>query len=166
MDAEANRSEPRLKPGERLRHRLFHLLFLLTRPMTLGVRAIVHDREAGSVLLVRHTYVSGWQLPGGGIEPGETAEAALAREVEEEGNVVVNGRPILAGFHYNRHASRRDHVAVYVVTDFTLRGPKAADREIAEAGFFRLDSLPTETTPATRRRLAEYAGAADRSAHW
>ena len=57
-------------PG--LRARLFHLFFLIRRPVTLGVRAVIHDRAAGTVLLIRHTYVPGWQLPGGGVEIGET----------------------------------------------------------------------------------------------
>ncbi len=134
--------------------------------MTLGVRAIVHDETAGTVLLVRHTYVSGFQLPGGGIEPGETAEQALAREVEEEGNVTLTARPSLVGFHYNRHASRRDHVATYVATGFVVNGPKKPDREIAEAGFYALDSLPADTTAATRRRLAEVFGEAELSTYW
>ena len=66
------------------RIRLFHIFFLLARPMTLGVRAIVHDRARNAVFLVRHTYVPGWQLPGGGVEPGESADDALARELREE----------------------------------------------------------------------------------
>jgi hypothetical protein len=48
----------------RLRSRLFHTWFLLRRPMTLGVRGIVHDRLNNKVLLIRHTYVPGWHLPG------------------------------------------------------------------------------------------------------
>lgn len=53
-------------PG--IRGRLFHTLFLLQRPMTLGVRGLVLDVPAKTVMLIRHTYVPGWHLPGGGVE--------------------------------------------------------------------------------------------------
>ena len=52
--------------GERLRLRLLHWSFLLTRPISLGVRAIAVDAD-DKVLLVRHGYVSGWHFPGGGV---------------------------------------------------------------------------------------------------
>ena len=150
----------------RLRGRLFHLLFLIMRPMTLGARGVVHDRERGTVFLIRHTYVPGWQLPGGGIEPGETAVEALKRELAEEGNIVITGEPVLRSFHFNRQTSRRDHVVVYLVEDFAQSSAKAADREIAEAGFFQVDALPADTTPATRRRIAEVLGGATPSPYW
>ena len=63
--------------------RLLHLWFWLSRGLTLGVRGAVFD-EAGRVFLIRHTYVKGWHLPGGGVEVGETALDALARELREE----------------------------------------------------------------------------------
>lgn len=40
--------------------------------------------ESGRVLLVRPTYKSGWEIPGGYIRPGETPTEAAAREVAEE----------------------------------------------------------------------------------
>jgi len=150
----------------RIRNRLFHTWFLLQRPMTLGVRGIVHDEAAGTVLLVRHTYVPGWQFPGGGVEKGETAQQALAREIEEEGNVALEGPATLLSIHHNCQASPRDHVAVYLLRSFSVMGPKRPDREIAEAGFFPLDALPEETTAATRRRLAELFDGKPAAAEW
>ena len=69
----------------------------------------------------------------------------------EEGNIACDGPPVLRSLHFNRQASRRDHVALYLIEQFSQTAPKLPDREIAEAGFFPLDALPDETTPATRR---------------
>jgi ADP-ribose pyrophosphatase YjhB (NUDIX family) len=148
------------------RARLFHTYFLLRRPMTLGVRGLVHDRAGNSVFLIRHTYVPGWQLPGGGVESGETMLEALQRELSEEGNIELTGTADLRAMHYNRQASRRDHVALYLIEDFRQTAPKSPDREIAEAGFFPLDALPPETTPATLRRIREVFHEAEISPYW
>jgi 8-oxo-dGTP pyrophosphatase MutT (NUDIX family) len=139
---------------ERIVLRLLHLWFLVSRPMTLGVRAIVIDAQ-DCVLLVRHTYVPGWHFPGGGVEPGETLRASLARELEEEGNIVLEEEPRLHGIFFNGAISRRDHVAVYIVRRFHQTGPRMPDREIAEARFFPRDRLPEGVSRATRARLAE-----------
>jgi ADP-ribose pyrophosphatase YjhB (NUDIX family) len=145
--------------------RLITHVALLQRPMTLGVRGLVVD-EAGRVLLVRHTYIGGFFLPGGGVEKGETLEQALTRELLEEGNVALEGAPTLFGVYLNRAASKRDHVAFYVVRAFRHLGARAPDHEIAEAQFFPLDALPSTTTRATRARLAEALDGAPTSPYW
>ena len=150
----------------RARVRLFHLWFLLRRPITFGVRAVIHDKASASVFLIRHTYLPGWQLPGGGVEVGETALQALARELAEEGNIDIVAPPVLKSVHLNRHASRRDHVAVYLVEGFRQDAPKRPDMEIAEAGFFRLDALPEATTRGTRRRLDEIFRGREPDGEW
>ena len=122
--------------------------------MTLGVRAVVLDGE-GRVFLVKHGYVSGWHLPGGGVEVGETFRDALRRELAEEGQIELVGEPRLHGIFFNRHVSRRDHVAVYVVRDFRQDSLPAPNREIAACGFFGADALPADTTEGTRLRISE-----------
>lgn len=134
--------------------------------MTFGVRGVVYNAEENTVFLIRHTYVPGWQFPGGGVEVGETAVESLHRELEEEGNIMLLGEPQLRSLHLNLAASKRDHVAVYLIRDFKQTSPKVPDMEIAESGFFRLDALPEATTPATRRRLAELFGGEIVSNHW
>jgi ADP-ribose pyrophosphatase YjhB (NUDIX family) len=133
--------------------------------MTLGVRGVVlNDRN--QVFLIRHTYVPGWHLPGGGVETGETALAALGRELREEACITIDETPRLFGVFFNNRISRRDHVLVYVIRRFTVLEAKRPDREIAEAGFFPLDHLPDGTTVATRNRLAEILEGQPASTNW
>jgi ADP-ribose pyrophosphatase YjhB (NUDIX family) len=150
---------------ERLKLRLLHLSFLLTRPVTLGVRAIVVDADE-HVLLVRHGYVSGWHFPGGGVEAGETCVEALEREVREEAMVAIDGPPVLHGVFLNAKLSRRDHVAVYLIRAFRVLGERAPDWEIEDARFFPRSALPEGTTAATRARLAEIFESAPLSGRW
>ena len=154
--------EPKLRPGVR---RLFHLYWRFSRGLTLGVRAVAID-AGGRVFLVRHTYVPGWHLPGGGVETGETALEALDRELREEASIALEETPALFGVFFNNRVSRRDHVLVYVIRRFTVLEVKQPDREIAEAGFFPLDALPADTTPATRRRLEEIRSGQSVPATW
>jgi len=150
---------------ERLKLRVMHWGFLLTRPMSLGVRGIVIDAE-DKVLLVRHGYVSGWHFPGGGVEVGETCLESLKRELEEEARIAIEGPPVLHGLFFNTQTSRRDHVAAYVVRSFRILGERPPDWEIAEARFFPRLALPEGTTRATRARLAEIFDSAPLSERW
>ena len=133
---------------------LFHLYWRFARGMTLGVRAVVLDGE-GKVFLVKHSYVAGWHLPGGGVEAGETLMTALTRELREEGNIELGEPPDFFAIYFNRRASRRDHVALYVVRSFHQSTPPQPNHEIIAHGFFAPDALPEDTTRAARARLAE-----------
>ena len=152
----------RMMPG------LIHGSARFVRPLTMGVRAaLLRDAADGlEVFLVRHSYVPGWHLPGGAVEPGETVGDAVAREVREECAVAIEGAPELFGLYFNRAASRRDHVAVYRVREFRVLAPRAADWEIVEAGFHAVGRLPEGTTPATRARLREMLDGAAPTPDW
>ncbi|WP_262271567.1 MULTISPECIES: NUDIX domain-containing protein [Microvirga] len=158
-------SDPQPRRSARLVSRALHTYWRFSRGMTLGVRAVVLD-DRNRVFLIRHTYVAGWHLPGGGVETGETALEALGRELQEEACIAMDETPRLFGVFFNSRISRRDHVLVYVIRRFTVLAVKQPDREIAEAGFFPIEGLPEGTTAATRRRLAEILEGQPVSANW
>jgi ADP-ribose pyrophosphatase YjhB (NUDIX family) len=132
--------------------------------MTIGVRAACFDSE-GRLFLVRHSYVPGWHMPGGGVERHETVEQALAKELREEGNLVMTSRPQLFHVYFNTSASKRDHVMFYRVT-VEQTAPRKPNLEIVESGFFAVDGLPPGTTSATHRRLKELKSDAPPSNYW
>jgi ADP-ribose pyrophosphatase YjhB (NUDIX family) len=164
VDCESARPPERRNWRARLVTRVIHTWFALTRGMTLGVRAAAFD-EAGRVFLVRHSYVPGWHMPGGGVERGETLNEALIKELREEGNLQILGQAELFAVYFNSGTSRRDHVAFYRCK-VRQTAPKQTDREIVESGFFPVDALPEGATPATRRRLDELSGQAEASERW
>ena len=151
-----------LEPAVR---RVLHTYWRFARGMTLGVRAVVIDPQ-GRIFLVKHSYVSGWHLPGGGVETGETVQTALARELLEEGGIAALEPPVLHGIFFNGRVSRRDHVVVYVVRAFRQEGGARNANEIIDYGFFALDALPPETTRGTRARLDEVFKSVTVSERW
>jgi ADP-ribose pyrophosphatase YjhB (NUDIX family) len=145
--------------------RVMHVYWRVSRGLTLGVRGVIID-DSGRVFLVKHSYVSGWHLPGGGVEPGETLIDALIRELAEEGNIEPTAPPRLHGVFFNNRASQRDHVAVFVLHEFRQTAPPVPNREIVAHGFFKLDELPNDTTASTRARIIEVMGGAPVPERW
>jgi ADP-ribose pyrophosphatase YjhB (NUDIX family) len=145
--------------------RVFHTYWRFARGLTMGVRGIVIDPQ-GRVFLVKHSYVTGWHLPGGGVEPGETVGEALDRELAEEGGITPLEPPAMHGVFFNSRVSRRDHVVVFVVRAFRQEGKPRHPAEIVDYGFFALDALPPDTTRGTRARLAELFDGVAISPRW
>jgi 8-oxo-dGTP pyrophosphatase MutT (NUDIX family) len=135
---------------------VYQLYLYFVRPITLGVRVMmVRD---GQVLLVRHTYVHGWYMPGGGIQRGETLDAAARREASEEVGAELHDLRLVGAFT-NFKELKSDHNILFLSTDFTVG--RKQDREIAEARFFPLHALPDGLWPGHRRRLEELVSAKD-----
>jgi 8-oxo-dGTP pyrophosphatase MutT (NUDIX family) len=145
--------------------RVLHFHWRFSRGLTIGVRGLVFD-EQGRVFLVKHSYVAGWHLPGGGVEHGETLLTALTRELREEGNIELIGRPELYGIYWNRRIAWRDHVALYVVRSFRQTAPPQPNSEIIAHGFFAPDAFPEGTTVSTRARVSEVLSGRDAAEIW
>lgn len=145
--------------------RIVQRFWRMQRGLTLGVRGIIIDGD-GRIVLVRHTYMPGWTFPGGGVEFGETLEAALDREIEEEAGIVRTGPAILFGVYSNHDLFPGDHVAVYLVREWRQARPAAANHEIAEVAFFSPDKLPADITAGAQRRLDEWLQQRPQQSTW
>lgn len=132
--------------------------------MTLGVRAIVINSQ-NEVFMIKHSYAPGWGLPGGGVEVGETFEQALHKELREEGNI-TNIKPQFYALYFNNYVSKRDHVALYIVREFTQTTPPKPNAEIIAHRWFPLDALPPDLMRGMKTRLDEYKGLTAVSAYW
>lgn len=132
---------------------LFFTYSRLTRGKTLGVRGLVLN-ERGQVLLVEHTYITGWWLPGGGVDRGETTQDAVARELREEAGVNPLETPKLLSIHSNEAFFPGDHVLVFRV-DRWEECPRTSHGEIRDVGFFDIDRLPETINGGSSRRINE-----------
>jgi 8-oxo-dGTP pyrophosphatase MutT (NUDIX family) len=128
----------------------------LAKPSSFGISVIARDDD-GRVLLVRHSYGSGrWALPGGGRGRNENPETCARREMREELGCELTDLALFEISYRKIHgASDRSHV-------FSARiegEPRPDGREIVEAGWFALDSLPPDLVPTSRLQLERFRSA-------
>lgn len=142
-----------------------HFYWRMTRSLTMGAQGVVFD-DQDRVLLIRHTYRKGWFFPGGGVEKNEGARLAVQRELEEEAGVLCHSEPRLFGLYTNFKSLPSDHIALFLIDEWTQPDPPGPNREIAEHGFFALSDLPEGTVGPVLRRLAEIKGEASQSELW
>ena len=124
--------------------------------------AVVRD---GQLLLVRRASRHGrgnWQLPGGFIEPNETVEQAVVREVQEETGVLAEVEGVL-GLR-NRYDPESGNGVYIVLLLRQLGGTARADgREVDQAGFFTLDEIrELNPLPPVNWEIAQRVLASDR----
>jgi 8-oxo-dGTP pyrophosphatase MutT (NUDIX family) len=129
------------------------LYWYIFRPDRPGAKTLVFDE--GKVLIVRLGYAhKNWVFSGGGIEQGETPEAAAIREAFEESGVEITN-PILIGkrFYTNQYKKVLQHyfVAETITSDLVIDG-----QEIVDAGWFPLDALPPNVSSRVHDEVAMY----------
>lgn len=105
--------------------------------------------DAGNILLVKSPR-RGWEYPGGMVEPGETFQAALLREIKEEAGIDVE----ITAFIGLCKNIEKDVVNI----DFACRaigGCLTTSDESTEVTWVKKEeALKMVTFPLTRKRLA------------
>ena len=129
----------------------FKIYCFLFRPVRMGVRVIM--KQDDKVWLVRHTYLRGWFLPGGGLKRNETLDQAARREAHEETGAELKEVTLL-GIFTNFAQWKTDHTSVFMCSDFTITGK--SDGEIAEVRTFPISELPTDMYSVHRSLLEKY----------
>lgn len=103
-----------------------------------SVNGVIFNKERTALLLIKRRDVPVWVLPGGGIEPGEIPEKAVAREIEEETGLLVKvERKVGEYTPLCRLASFTHLFECRVESGVLLTGP-----ETKAVRFFPLDALP------------------------
>ncbi|MCX7622790.1 MAG: NUDIX domain-containing protein [Thermomicrobium sp.] len=107
-------------------------------------------RRGDSILLVRQRYGPSrgrYLFPGGLVEPGETLDQAVLREVAEETGVraVVRG---IVGLRTRCDGPRNDTYVMFLL-DWVAGEPHPDGQEIDEARFLSLAEFRDPATPVT-----------------
>ena len=126
-----------------------------------GVAAVVFD-GSGRVLLGRRADNGLWGLPSGRVEPGETVEEAIKREVKEETNLEIAVRRLIGV--YSDPSSQvftypTGEVAQFVTSCFQAEVAGGVLRpdgnETLEAAFFQIKELPADLLPMHPQWLSD-----------
>lgn len=135
----------------------------LLSPVAFGVCAVAQNAE-GRVLLVRHRYMRGWQLPGGGVGRNEPPAEAILRELKEEVGLISSDAPQFIGLYTRKSGLVTNVIALYRLANVQVNF--RPNLEIKEILFADPDAPPSGTTQGTLQRLAEIAGKAPQSPYW
>lgn len=99
---------------------------------------IVLNTDKSKVLLIKRRDVPIWVLPGGGIEPGESPEEAVVREVREETGLIVSVKRQIALYSpINRLAK-----LTFTFECKVKEGSLSTGNETRGIDFFSFDALP------------------------
>lgn len=131
------------------------------KPLLLVVAAALVD-SSGRVLLAQRpkgkSFGGLWEFPGGKVEVGETPEAALARELEEELDVTVDAAALVP-FTFASHSYDRAHLLMplYLVRTW-LGEPRPVEAQAlawAAPGDLAAYEMPPADLPLVQRLAAE-----------
>ncbi len=115
----------------------------------IGVFALIFD-DQGRVLLCLRRDIDWWNLPGGGMEAGETVDEALWREVREE-----TGLEVEVGQLVGVYSKPQKQEVVLTFRCGITGGDLHPTEETLESRYFVPVALPRNTLPKHRQRVED-----------
>jgi 8-oxo-dGTP pyrophosphatase MutT (NUDIX family) len=116
-----------------------------------SVAAILFSPDRSAVLLIERRDVPVWVLPGGGIEPGETSEAAAIREILEETGFHVKISRLVGAYTPVSRLAKPTHLYECAI----LSGAPTPSPESRQVRFFPLTALPPLLPPPYPEWIAD-----------
>ncbi|PIR94662.1 NUDIX hydrolase [Candidatus Falkowbacteria bacterium CG10_big_fil_rev_8_21_14_0_10_39_11] len=122
----------------------------MKQPFYIGVFAIIKDDQDQVLLVLRNDYDL-WNLPGGGLDTGETPWQGVIREVKEETGLSVKISS-LAGIY-----SKPDKNEIVFSFECNVIGGKITlNEEAKDIQWFALDDIPKNTSPKQVERIKDF----------
>lgn len=103
-----------------------------------AVIGIVFSPDKTQILLILRRDVDIWVLPGGGIDPGETPEQAMTREILEESGLETTITRLVAEYTPVNKLAKY----TYLFEAKALSGTLSTGEETRSLGFFPIKNLP------------------------
>lgn len=135
-----------------LAYAVLSIYWQVFKPKTQGVKVIIES--GGKILMIKNSYGGvRWNLPGGGVDKGETALDAALREAREEVGIQVDETTIQEiGSYVTTHEGKID--TVHVFHGFTTQDSEIDNDEIVQAAWFSRDALPEQVATQAQKSLA------------
>ena len=121
---------------------------------------------SNKVFLVKHSYVSGWHLPGGGVEVGESFLDALSRELVEEGRIALKSEPVCTACSSTATSPAATMSRSMWSGSFRRIACRSPTTRLSPAASSLPMRCPMETTHGTRLRIAEVLDGKARIGTW
>ncbi|GAC1401217.1 MAG: hypothetical protein NVS4B12_10960 [Ktedonobacteraceae bacterium] len=118
------------------------------RQFRIGVYALIFREQ--EILLALRRDIDWWNLPGGGLEIGETVEEGVCREVREETGLVVEVDHLVGVYS---KPQKQEIVLTFLCR--TLGGTLTSTEESRECRYFSPEAMPANTLPKHRQRVMD-----------
>jgi len=116
--------------------------------LRIGCSAVIFDETGQKVLLTRRTDNGQWCLPGGAMEPGESATETCEREIREETGLDVRAKRLI-GVYSNPHQlveypdGNKVQIVVLNFEAEVISGEPGLSDETTEFGYFTWSEIET-----------------------
>lgn len=119
-----------------------------THCFRVSVSALIFDGER--VLLAHRRAIDWWNLPGGALDPGETVDEAVRREVREETGLHVEVGQLVGVYS----KPLKQEIVLSFRCQVSGDPPEnILDDDIDESRYFALEALPVRILPKHRQRI-------------